>query len=382
MSRTDRNHDHGDQDDTQEHRGQLVPRSRPHHDPSSVAASVAPYYDPEWIAVQLPAFKTQIVGSLMRQGHPEDRAVEAFQEAVVVLFETQPDRRTRRKVHHFLRQVAFQVANKARGRTSCVLMTPEPPDRPADVALDVEFERRAHLRAAINGVRSLRSPYREVLVKAVHSALDQELGPDPQTGTLELSADQSDEARLTAAQLRMRRIRARQQLRTRLRDWLVGVPIFRLACRRGDLSVGGRCLGLGVGAAAVVATVATMTVLPPSDADHPTHVMTQPSTGPAASTSSSPTVPSASARNPSVLESGARVVNRANSEDGPPPRSGIEHPPDTPLPLPHYPSTEIGGSKRDPGDASLVCNKHVPLVPNSCIAHPLRQTPPGESPLN
>jgi hypothetical protein len=279
--------------------------------------------------------------------------------------------------------VAFQVANKARGRASRVLVTPEPPDRPADVVVGLEWERRAHLRAAIRGVRSLRSPYREVLLEAVHSALDHELGLDPQTGTLELSADQEGgEARLTAAQLRMRRIRARQQLRRRLRDWLVGVPMFRLACRRGELSVGGRCLGLGAGAAAVVTTVATITVLPPSDADHPTRVMTQPSTGSAALTLTQPTAPSAPTRNPSLLESGGRVVNRANSEERPPPRSDIERPPDTPLPLPHYPSTEVGGSKRDVGDASLVCIKHVPLVPNSCIAHPLRQTPPGEPPLN
>lgn len=302
--------------------------------------------------------------SLRRQGHPEDRAGEAFHDAVVVLYQKCPNKVTRREVNHFLRQVAFQKAKKAARAMAKIDLGVARPDEPEDSTADTTAEVRSAFRASVKALSSLPPRDRRLLLQRLQVelvAMDEAEAAD----VLQIQIDALGNDEGSAGERRMRLARARQQLRARVRGWLVGVPVIR-AWQRDGWSPEVRGVGLAAGAVFVVASAMNIPQQTSSAAPASRRALNP---NPAVMSvvgdkahALRPTRPSAAPQSSHVIGDAGQVPAREHRDNSPPP-----------VAVPRHPATEVSGSRRPSRDNALVCLKNFPVLPDSCVPHPLRR---------
>ena len=318
------------------------------------------YADRDLIDPILPQILATVVGGLSRRNVDGDAAFDAFHDAAVRLYTVRPDLKDRLELARWLSRAALEELGKARRHAGLVaeaeaaVVTPLPD--PGHVV-----ERRLMLDAVVVASRELRPGDR-----ALVAALIDDLEREPARSTQEA----------TQRRLRLHRMRAR--LRSRLRDWLVGVPVLRLFGRRSappPMAPASAAVGLSLAAVVGVMSVVGLSIRSRSDAraDVASYAESEavPAIGLVAVASTAPL--------PSPWP--ADIVGQAASA-GDVPAEGQGNPaasrPERIVvaPLPGSP-TAAGAGGREKGDDSLICYGNVPFLGDRCVEHPIGEPLPG-----
>lgn len=322
------------------------------------------YADPAWIAANLPELRRKVVKGLRTKGFSAEQAEEAFAEAIVRLYVHLPNRRTPRSVLQWLALVAYRTGMRRTRAEMLGLEAHKANDWPEVTTETPEtvVEERDRWHAVVEETVRMRDKDRLTLLwivqrelvamGAVHvaDALAAHLGePEPPSG-------------------RMRRVRARQQLRRRLDGlpgWVGGVSVPRLL--RDRISYEGL---LAAAAAALVGAVSMMAGnhVPSSATDWkvptPSYIHGSSTMPPSLDDQTShganehPATASRGRRGPSSL------VTSAATGRGPTPIRMIRQ---------EVPGTDtvIYGSDRPPGSGFLICVRNSPVLGDVCVQHPL-----------
>jgi DNA-directed RNA polymerase specialized sigma24 family protein len=319
--------------------------------------------DPAALAQLLPLMERRLMASLLsRRGVDRDTAREACQHAFAVFLDKRPSVDTAEHAFSWLNIVAHRQVTKWQRRHRWETNA-ELPDAPlSDVAESVEP--RLFLEAAVEAFSRLRPKDRAVLRAAAEG-------------------QQRGASRAEQNRIALHVHRARQRLRAKMQEWWALLPWSKW--RRTSLEapvVWSPALGLNVFAALVIGGVA---LLPPPST--PNRVSTS-STVAAPVPMPMPTVDTAPHRAPQAGQMAARSSSSSGRADRTDPAPGLSPAPSAevrPLALDNqrvevdspvtYGPVEVATRPRRPGDDALTCWGNLPVVPDGCIAHPLRQKP-------
>lgn len=326
----------------------------------------------------MPDLQRQIVGYLRHRGVAAEPAVEAFHEAVAQLYKRRRPLHSRRAVSRWLSRASWHAAQRATKQARQWVkhhrLTPAPDTVAVDDEVEAGWETVAQLRAAMQEVAAMRPSHRDALRRVVQAELAAMGAVDAAEALGATLPARPAEAETSRDQARKVLERAQQRLRTRLREWLAGVPLTRWVLRRNDVPFEARALA--VAATVVVGMASVATVLPgaiPSRAESVAAAGAAPTRdGGIRQLPSQQGAVATPGVAPHRVPVGAEPVSSTTSTT----TTVLESPPS---PLPRN-RTTVEGENREPGNASLVCVRHVPGVGQQCVAHPLYTGPEGATP--
>lgn len=340
---------HGHRHD--EHDGSLDERL-PHGTVPSCSPQEFLYADPGVLAAVLPSIEARVLGGLRRRGVDPETARDAMQDALVQLYRTRPTFRGPAGLARWLSLVAYRASEKATERTAKATgPTITSYGEVRDAAQVVES--RLAFEAATHELRALRPKDRDIIESSLRDGED---GED--------MVPKTEEER---QRRRVRLHRARQRLRNRIRDWLVGVPALRFLP---SLEVPAST-GLGMFAALVsVVVVAVGGSVTRTDAhadSSPATVVAAVVVAERAADPSSPMTPPAH-----IASTGKSSVARNDHDKQKPtaPQAASDGRIVVRSPVPGS-QTAAGTDGRHEEDRSLICYGNFPMIPDRCVDHPL-----------
>jgi len=343
----------------------------PHRPTSSPDALERLYADPAWIASHLPAMRRRVVSGLRSRGFAAEQAEDAFAEAVVRLFVHLPDRRTTRSVMQWLSLVAYRTGTRSASawRQGLRAATETPPVSRADDPVSI-VEERELWKATLGATTRMNDGKRAALLWVIQRELVA-MEAVAEAARLEQWLRSTGGSESSSRQLRLR---ARQQLRDRLRHMRALVPALSFTRLSGSRTVDPRALAMGAAALIGVATVFSGSVTTaPSDASTGVPAITD--AGDALASKHTPS------GDPAVPMLPAAEAGKRLQPGTPRARSGLTGG-DTPVRTVRHQipgtGTVVYGTDRPPGTTFLVCVHGTPSVGSACVDHPLpKEKRPG-----
>ncbi len=333
-----------------------------HRPTSSSDALDRLYADPAWIASHLPSLRRGVLRGLRDKGLDVEQAEDAFAEALVRLFVHLPDRRTPRSVMQWLSLVAYRTGTRSASawRRSLRAAADTASLSRADDPLAI-VEERELWKATLGATTRMNEGKRFALLWVIQRELVA-MEAAVEAARLERWLRSTGASETSSRQLRLR---ARQQLRDRLRHMRALVPAVSLTRVGGARSVDPRALAAGAAAFIGVAAVFSGSVTTaPSRASSEVQVITD-----AGVVIDSRQTPTADPAGPTLPATGTQVtrgvprVPSASTTGETTVRTLRHEIPGT--------GTVVYGTDRPPGATFLVCVHGAPTVGSACVDHPL-----------
>lgn len=325
--------------------------SRHRSDPPDPSPPV--YRDPEVFASLYPKLDEQLRHSLVRRGLDPDAARDVSQEVWARLFKHSPHLTNRRSVARWVSLVGYQLAEawqERDNRATCEAV----PDRPLSDVAD-EVIARLEWSDVATAFQGLPARDRDALLVAANE-------------------EPRGKSKQERDSMSLRVHRARQRLRSRMRGWLVGLPIRWLPAQQADAPVIDICLrSLGTALVTIGSISAVVAGWPSTSV---ASVERSPSAG--FSVPSSPGPPPA----PDSLSVGAPASVRPRGGEVPVRTGFMTGGADvSPRPMRQVvvgtsdnPKAVVGEEPRQ-HERELFCYGNMPVLGGRCIYHPSRDDP-------